>query len=34
MHTYDDAHFFISDPLQSEDIKIEDVAGIISRYLK
>jgi predicted AlkP superfamily phosphohydrolase/phosphomutase len=34
MHTYDDAHFFISAPLQSEDIKIEDVAGIISRYLK
>ncbi len=33
MHTYDDAHFFISEPLQNEDIKIEDVAGIISRYL-
>lgn len=34
MHTYDDAHFFISTPLQNEDIKIEDLAGIISRYLK
>ncbi|NWF52362.1 MAG: alkaline phosphatase family protein [Nitrospirae bacterium] len=34
MHTYDDAHFFISEPLQSEDFKIEDVAGVISRYLK
>ncbi|MGB9715972.1 MAG: alkaline phosphatase family protein [Thermodesulfovibrionales bacterium] len=33
MHTYDDAHFFISESLQIEDIKIEDVAGIISRYL-
>ncbi|MGQ9570196.1 MAG: alkaline phosphatase family protein [Thermodesulfovibrionales bacterium] len=33
MHTYDDAHFFISEPLQIEDIKIEDVAGIIHKYL-
>jgi predicted AlkP superfamily phosphohydrolase/phosphomutase len=34
MHTYDDAHFFTTAPVNSEDIKIEDVAGIISQYLR
>ena len=33
MHTYDDAHLFISVPLDSEDIKIENVAGIITHYV-
>jgi len=33
MHTYDDAHLFISVPLNSEDMKIENVAGIITQYL-
>ena len=33
MHTYDDAHLFISVPVDSEDIKIENVAGIITHYV-
>lgn len=34
MHTYDDAHLFVSKPLEAEDVGIEDVAEIISSYLK
>jgi predicted AlkP superfamily phosphohydrolase/phosphomutase len=34
MHTYDDAHLFISLPLNGKDIKIENVAGIIAQYLQ
>lgn len=34
MHTYDDAHLFASAPVDSRDIKIEDVAGIITQHLK
>jgi hypothetical protein len=32
MHTYDDAHLFISVPVDDQDIKIEHVAGIIANY--
>jgi predicted AlkP superfamily phosphohydrolase/phosphomutase len=34
MHTYDDAHFFTTAPVNSEDIKIEDLAGIIIKNLR
>lgn len=34
MHTYDDAHLFVSEPAGKEDPSIEDVAGIISAFLK
>ena len=34
MHTYDDAHLFTSVPVDSEDIKIENVAWIITQHLK
>jgi predicted AlkP superfamily phosphohydrolase/phosphomutase len=34
MHTYDDAHLFTSSPMLNEDIKIEDVAGMIAHHLK
>ena len=34
MHTYDDAHLFVSVPVNTEDIKIENVAGIIAQHLK
>ena len=34
MHTYDDAHLFISAPSNGEDMKIENVAGIITQYLQ
>lgn len=34
MHTYDNAHLFTSFPVLNEDIKIEDVSGIIAHYLK
>jgi len=34
MHTYDDAHLFISVPVDSEDIKIENVARMITQHLK
>jgi predicted AlkP superfamily phosphohydrolase/phosphomutase len=34
MHTYDDAHLFISAPLTGKDIRIENVAGIIAQYLQ
>jgi len=33
MHTYDDAHLFISDKLSSSNFKIEDIAGIVSRHI-
>ncbi len=35
MHTYDDAHLFISTSVSvdSKDIKIENVAGVIAQYL-
>jgi predicted AlkP superfamily phosphohydrolase/phosphomutase len=33
MHTYDDAHLFLSLPVDTEDMKIENVAGIVSQYL-
>ena len=34
MHTYDDAHLFSSAPLELEDPKIEDVASIISEWVR
>ncbi len=34
MHTYDDAHFFISRDFERENLKIEDLAGIISGFLE
>jgi predicted AlkP superfamily phosphohydrolase/phosphomutase len=34
MHTYDDAHLFVSVPVNIEDMKIENVAGIIAQYLQ
>jgi predicted AlkP superfamily phosphohydrolase/phosphomutase len=33
MHTYDDAHFFTSVPVNGENFKIENVAGIIAQHL-
>ena len=33
MHTYDDAHVFISSPLKNDDISIEHVAEIIINHL-
>lgn len=34
MHTYDDAHLFVSIPIECNDMTIEDVAGIIVKYAK
>ena len=34
MHTYDDAHLYVSVPLKDEDIKIENVSQIIVSHLR
>lgn len=34
MHTYDDAHLFISKPFDGVDIKIENVSGIILDHIR
>ncbi|MEW6416578.1 MAG: alkaline phosphatase family protein [Nitrospirota bacterium] len=34
MHTYDDAHLFVSIPIECSDIKIEDIASIILKHVK
>jgi predicted AlkP superfamily phosphohydrolase/phosphomutase len=33
MHTYDDAHLYVSLPFEKADVKMEDVAGIIAERL-
>jgi predicted AlkP superfamily phosphohydrolase/phosphomutase len=33
MHTYDDAHLFISDKLDMENVNIQDVSTIIQKYI-
>lgn len=34
MHTYNDAHLFVSIPVECNDVTIEDVASIIVKYVK
>ncbi len=34
MHTYDDAHLFVSVPLEGNDITIEDIASIIVKHVR
>jgi len=34
MHTYDDAHVFVSVPVEKDDIAIEDLASIILKHIK
>lgn len=33
MHTYDDAHLFVSTPAELSEVKIEDIAGILMGHL-
>ncbi len=33
MHTHDDAHLFISDKIETNNFKIDDIAGIVEKYI-